>query len=92
MPRPRKKTVGDALNDIKDLQQRAWVQKAIIGILRSRYMTRDGVEQPQAHISCEGAPVSEDLIEEMVCELEEGAAEMEKAATAYMAEEISNGS
>jgi len=91
MPRAKRKTLGDAIVEIKDLQQRAAVQRAMVSILRSRYLPRDGVPDPQAQIACEGAPVSHDLIDEMACELEEGAEEMEKAVSSYMAEEITNG-
>ena len=88
MPRPKKKTVGDVISEISDLKRRAAVQKALVSILRARYIPTDGVQEPQAHISCDGAPVPFELIEEIAYELEEGALEMEKEAVTYMAEEI----
>ena len=90
MPRQKKKTIGDALAEISDLKQRAAVQMAMVTILRSRYLPRDGVPEPQAAISCDGAPVPTELIDEIASELEEGAEEMNNAATAYLAEELGN--
>ena len=88
MPRAKKKTIGDALSDVQDLKQRAAVQRALVSMLRSRYLPRDGIPEPQAHIACDGAPVSYELIEEIVYELEEGIEEMEKTVSVYLAEEI----
>tara|TARA_Y100000034_G_scaffold75024_1_gene90096 strand:+ start:246 stop:515 length:270 start_codon:yes stop_codon:yes gene_type:complete len=88
MPRPKKKTVGDALEEIKELKQRAAVQRALVAILRTRYLPRDS-QEAGAKISCDGAPVQEELIDEIACELEEGADEMEKTSRVYLAEELS---
>ena len=88
MPRPRKKTVGDALAAVSELKNRSAVQNAMISILRSRYLPRDGMPEAQAHISCEGAPVPTALIEEIVMELEEGVEEMGKQVTTFLAERI----
>ena len=88
MPRAKRKTIGDIVAAVKDLQQRAAVHRAMVSILRSRYLPRDGVQEPPSAISCEGAPVPHGLIEEIVYELEEGADEMEKASVTFLAEEV----
>lgn len=88
MPRQRKKTVGDMLREISELEQRAAIQAILVQILRSRYLPRDSTPQPAAQIPCNGAPVSIDLIEEVVIEMEEGIEEMRKAVSVYKAEEI----
>jgi len=90
MPRAKSKvTVGDVLDKVQELKRRSSVQKAIVSILRSRYLPRDGVPEPQAQISCEGAPVPFGVIEEMVYELEEGCEEMDKVVNTYLKEELS---
>lgn len=88
MPRQRKKTVGDMLQEISELEQRVAVQQQLVLILRSRYLPRDSSPDPAARIPCNGAPVSTDVIEEVVEELEDGIEEMRKAVNAFKAEEV----
>ena len=88
MPRQRAKTVGDMLQQISELEQRAAIQQQLVLILRSRYLPRDSSPEPAARIPCNGAPVSTDLIEEVVEELEDGIEEMKKAVSLYKAEEV----
>lgn len=90
MPRQRAKTVGDMLQQISELEQRAAIQQQLVLILRSRYLPRDSSPEPAARIPCNGAPVSTDLIEEVVEELEDGIEEMRKAVNVYKAEEVSD--
>lgn len=82
------KTVGLVLTQVRELRQRAAIQSALAQILRTRYLPRDGVPEPLAQISCEGAPVSTDLIEEFVEELEDGVCEMEKEVKAILGAEL----
>ena len=88
MPRQRKKTVGDMLQEISELEQRVAIQQQLVLILRSRYLPRDSSPDPAARIPCNGAPVSIDVIEEVVEELEDGIEEMRKAVNAFKAEEV----
>lgn len=88
MPRQRKKTVGDMLQEISELEQRVAIQQQLVLILRSRYLPRDSSPDPAARIPCNGAPVSTDVIEEVVEELEAGIEEMRKAVNAFKAEEV----
>lgn len=88
MPRQRKKTVGDMLQEISELEQRVAIQQQLVLILRSRYLPRDSSPDPAARIPCNGAPVSTDVIEEVVEELEDGIEEMRKAVNAFKAEEV----
>lgn len=88
MPRQRKKTVGDMLKQISELEQRAAVQQALVTILRSRYLPTDASPKPPAQIPCNGAPVDTDLIEEIVEEMEEGIEQMNKAVNLYKQEEV----
>jgi hypothetical protein len=90
MPRQRKKTVGDMLQQISELEQRAAIQQALVTILRSRYLPRDSSPDPAARIPCNGAPVSTDLIEEVVEEMEDGVEEMKKAVSLYKEEEVTD--
>lgn len=88
MPRQKKKTVGDMLQEISELEQRVAIQQQLVLILRSRYLPRDSSPDPAARIPCNGAPVSTDVIEEVVEELEDGIEEMRKAVNAFKAEEV----
>lgn len=88
MPRQKKKTVGDALLQIAELEQRAAVQQALVTILRSRYLPRDSAPDPIAQIPCNGAPVPTDLIEVVVEEIEDGILQMNKAVNIMKAEEV----
>ena len=90
MPRPRKKTVGDLINQISELEQRASIQQTLISILKSRYLPKDSAPKPVAQISCNGAPVSTDLIEEVVDEMEKEVSDTNKRVAVYKAEEIKN--
>lgn len=82
------RTVAVVMNQVKELRQRAAIQAALASILRTRYLPRDGVDAPLAQISCEGAPVMTDLIEEVVEELEEGIKAMEKQIKSILSEEV----
>jgi hypothetical protein len=82
------KTVGSVITEVRELKGRAAVQSTLAQILRTRFLPRDGVPEPLAQISCEGAPVSANLIEEIVDELEDGVAEMEKEIRSILSEEI----
>jgi hypothetical protein len=90
MPRQKKKTVGDMLQQISELEQRAAIQQTLVLILRSRYLPRDASPTPPAQIPCNGAPVDPDLIEEVVEEMEDGIQEMHKAVRLYKEEEVTD--
>ncbi len=70
-------TVGSVLTHVRELKQRSAVHSTLIQILRTRYLPRDGSDA-LAQVSCEGAPVSAAVIEEVVEELEDGVAAIEK--------------
>ena len=79
---PAAKTVGSVLAKVKELKQRSAIQHTLVQILRTRFLPSDGVATPLAQISCEGAPVSTDVIEEVVEELHA----MSLAAAAHIVE------
>ena len=90
MPRQKRKTVGDMLRQISELEQRAAIQQQLVLILRSRYLPKDSSPEPSAQIPCNGAPVATELIECVVEELEDGIEEMNKAVRLYKEEEVSD--
>ena len=79
------------MREVQSLQHRAAIQKALVGILRGRYLSRDSLPA-SAKIVCEGAPVPEEVIEDFVEELEDGAVEMDKASKVYLREEVARAS
>jgi len=82
------KTVGAVLTQVREVKQRAAVQSALAQILRTRFLPRDGVPDALAQISCEGAPVPVSIIEEMVEELDDGVASMEKEIRVILSGEV----
>jgi hypothetical protein len=84
---PQKKTIAVLLTQVTELRQRAAVQTALVQILRTRYLPRDGVPEALAQIDCEGAPVSADIIEEMVEELEDVVSEINKEVRSILSQE-----
>lgn len=68
------KTVGEVFQEVRELKERATVHQALASHLRTYYMSRDS-GKAQKQLSCEAAPVSERVIEEIACELEEAAKE-----------------
>jgi hypothetical protein len=82
MARSTKKTVGQAMQEVRELHERAAVNRALAGYIRTRYLPRDAMGA-QARVQCMGSPVSEAVLEEMAAELEEGAKEMDGVAKSY---------
>jgi hypothetical protein len=83
----KRKTVGSAIQEVRELHERIAVTRVLASYLRTRYLPRDAVPSP-AKIPCQGSNVSHPMIEEMAQELEEGVAEMEKAVRAYEQQEL----
>lgn len=81
------RTLADALAQIRELKERAAVNLALVGVLRTRYLPRDGTAA-QAHIACDGSPVTERMLDEMAAELEEAAKEMIDQAGKSLAEAV----
>ena len=81
-------TVQDLIKSIDESKQKIAVQKALIGFLRSRYLSRDGLP-PQASISYDRSTVTEDVIEFCILELEKTVNTEEAALAATLEEDIS---
>jgi hypothetical protein len=86
----RKKTVGEAATEIRELEEKAAVQSALASYLRTRYLPRDSISA-QAKLPCQGSSVSEAIIEEIAQELESGAKEFRIAAKEYESIEVTSG-
>jgi uncharacterized protein YaaN involved in tellurite resistance len=81
------KTVGQVLNEVKELNERIAVHEALSSYLRTRYLPRDSMAS-QAKLVCDYGPVSEAMVEEVAQELEEAATEMRKSLKVYQTTEI----
>ncbi len=68
------KTVGEVLQEVRELKERATIHQALASYLRTYYMGRDS-GKAQKQLNCDAAPVSERVIEEIACELEEASKE-----------------
>jgi ADP-ribosylglycohydrolase len=75
----RAKTLGDVLGEATELKQRAAVHDAVSSWLRTYYTDRDSSSAQKA-IVCDGAPVPEKLVLDVVMELEGVAKEMRAEA------------
>lgn len=73
------KTLGQALAEVAELEQRAAVNDAIVNFLLTSYVGRDSLPA-QKQLGCNGAPIPEGLIEEMSAEFAEAAVDMRKSA------------
>lgn len=82
--------VKDIIKGIDEAKQRLAVKKALVGFLRTRYLSRDGLD-PQAFISYERSTVTEDVILEITNELEREIASEEANITATLEEGVDNG-
>ena len=87
MATKRKKTIGQAIQEVRELDERASVLRVIAGYLRTKYLPRDAISA-QGKIACNGSPVSEAMIEEVAVEFEDEAKELEKTVKAYESQEI----
>lgn len=64
-----KLTLEDMMIAVDELKQKIAVQTALVGFLRTRYVSRDGLP-PQSYISYERSTVTEDVVYEVINELE----------------------
>lgn len=83
-----KKTVAAAMAEVRELRQKGAVNRTLIQILRTRFLPRDGIPQALAEVSCEGAPVPPAVIEEVIEELEDSIADLDKQARVILGEII----
>lgn len=62
-------TLEDMMVSVDELKQKIAVQTALVGFLRTRYVSRDGLP-PQSYISYERSTVTEEVVYEVINELE----------------------
>jgi hypothetical protein len=79
------KTVGEVLQEVRELKERATIHQALASYLRTYYMGRDS-GKAQKQLNCDAAPVSERVIEEIACELEEASKEALTIANSTLSE------
>lgn len=85
----RIKTLRDMVLVTTEAKGKAAVYRALSAHLRTRYLPRDAAKA-QAQLSCDGAPVSEALVGEVVEELESMAAAMVHDAELMLNTELSD--
>lgn len=81
--------IKEVLKSIDEQRQKIAVKKALTGFLRTRYLSRDGLE-PQSVITYDRSTVTEDVILEILSEMER-TIEKEEQALAATLEETVNG-
>jgi hypothetical protein len=85
----RQKTIGQAVEELKELDGKVAVLTAAIGYFRTRYIGRDS-SMPIAQLKGrDGSPVDEAIIELQVNAWEDEVRDMEETAVSYRAEPVS---
>lgn len=86
----RSKTLKQTLSEVQELKQRSAVYEAAANWLQTRYVSRDSTPAV-SQVSCEGAPVPEAVVEDVITELREQASEMADSADSMLGMEVSGG-
>ena len=79
--------IKDLLVSIDESKQKIAVKKALVGFLKARYLSRDGLPA-QSHIAYERSTVTEDVIHEVIVNLEKEVKQEENRLTASLQETI----
>ena len=79
--------IKDILISVDESKQKIAVKRAMVGFLKTRYMSRDGLE-PQSHIKYDRSVVTEDVVYEVVSEMEKQIKEEESRLIATLQEKI----
>ena len=64
-----KVTINDMIIQIDEIKQKIAVGNALVGFLKTRYLSRDGLP-PQSKIAYERSTVTEDVIHEVITMIE----------------------
>lgn len=80
-------TVQSLIKSIDESKQKIAVHKALVGFLKSRYLSRDGLP-PQSTISYERSTVTEDVVEFCILDLERKIKQEEASLEATLQENI----
>lgn len=84
-------TLGDQIVQIREMEGRAAVLRALSSHLRVRYISRDSANAVARILSGDGSAVSEEVVETVARELDSEAAEIDKATRAAKTTEVSRG-
>ena len=87
MPRPRKKTLESEFKVLQEKKGTAAVFRMLAEYLERRYLERDSAPA-HAQVSCEGAPVGEAIIEEVVEDLKKQASSLDKEVVLALKKEL----
>ena len=79
--------IKEVLKSIDEQRQKIAVKKALTGFLRTRYLSRDGLE-PQSVIAYDRSTVTEDVILEILSEMERTIEKEEQALAATLEENV----
>ena len=77
----------DILVSIDEAKQKVAVKKAMVGFLKTRYLSRDGLD-PQSYIKYDRSVVTEDVIYEVIRDMEKEIQKEEDSLQATLEEKI----
>ena len=83
-------TVGETIAQVREMEGRAAVKRALAGYLRMRYVSRDSAAAVAQVRGPDGSAVSEEVIETEARSLEAEAKEIEQAVKAAKTVEVSD--
>ena len=79
--------IQDILISVDEAKQKIAVKRAMVGFLKTRYMSRDGLD-PQSYIKYDRSTVTEDVIHEVVSEMEKQITQEESKLQATLQEKL----
>lgn len=77
----------DLLRNVDEMKQEIAVKKALVGFLKTRYLSRDGMP-PQSSIAYERSTVTEDVILDQTINMERDIERLEKKLEATLEEHV----
>ncbi len=83
-------TLGDTIAQVREMEGRASVKRAMANYLRMRYLSRDSGRAVAAIQGSDGSAVSEEIVEAEARSLEEEAKEIDRAVRAAKLVEVSD--
>lgn len=83
-------TVGETMSQVREMEGRAAVKRALASYLRMRYISRDSAKAVAQVPGPDGSPVSEEVIESEARGLEAEAKEIDIATRAAKMVEVSD--
>lgn len=84
-------TLGEALNQVREMEARVAVKRGLLNFLRMRYIGRDSADALAQFRVADGSPAPQAVVELEAQSIEEEIAELERAVRAAKTVEVDRG-